>query len=659
MLSPFREHIRRSLADDNLQAALDANARRRVEGRERAFASLPDAEERRDRAHEARREIIANLDDILHRFLDNVEKNGISLHRARDAAEAVAIALDILRRTNPDGALIAKSKSMVTEEIGLNRALQAAGHRVVETDLGEFIVQLRGERPSHIITPAVHLRRGDVAALFEEKLNLPYTEDISALTDAARRELREVFLSADAGISGVNFGIAETGALCIVTNEGNGRMVTTMPRVHIAFMGLERLVRDVDDAALLLSLLPRSATGQQISVYTQFIRAPLPEQERHLILLDNGRTALRGSPLEDSLYCIRCGACLNVCPVFREIGGHAYVGADGAPTPYPGPIGSVISPGLFGGNYAPLAQACTLCGACREACPVRLDLPKMLLRVRNNQLPEGKRAPSEGAGLPSGLQTGLTLYRYAATHPRFYAFSQRVMGFAARALRSEWISLPAWTGWGANKKFPKPAAESFRARWKRKKIQPHPPARPHSGDPAAPRAPSERQKPEDMIRRFEAELTALDGKVHPVSQENLREEILSFLRERGIRAVLADEAAESLLAGSDIAAKRAADSKLRAGISYAAAGVAELGAVLLLGADRETLAASLLPNIHLAILRRSDLYLSLEEVLRLPALRDAPAAALVAGPSRTADIEMTLTIGVHGPGELILFLVDG
>ena len=232
--------------------------------------------------------------------------------------------------------------------------------RVVETDLGEYIVQLRNERPAHIITPAVHLRRNDVGQLFHEKLGIPYTEDIPTLTNAARKVLREVFLTANIGISGVNFGVAETGSLCIVSNEGNARMVTTLPPIHIALMGMERLVRNLDDLALMLSLLPRSATGQKLSVYTQLINKPFENQQRHLIILDNGRYALRNSPLKESLYCIRCGACLNACPVFREIGGHGYNSI------YPGPIGSVISAGFFGSDFVPLAQASSLCGACKE-----------------------------------------------------------------------------------------------------------------------------------------------------------------------------------------------------------------------------------------------------------------------------------------------------
>jgi L-lactate dehydrogenase complex protein LldF len=393
----FRQRIRQSIDNPSLQAALDANAERRLKVRAAAFASLPDWETRRQRSHAVRADVIEHLDEYVAKFSERLMENGVIVHRAANAEEANRIVLGIInslpRSTQSvtkaslvslsgEKVLIAKSKSMVSEEVGLNHALEAAGHRVVETDLGEYIIQLRGERPAHIITPAVHLNRRQVGELFHDKLGIPYTEDIPILTNTARAVLREVFLTADIGISGVNFGVIENGALTIVTNEGNGRMCTTMPRVHIALMGMERLAPTLDDLALLLSLLPRSATGQKLSVYTQLLRAPRPGQERHVIIVDNGRTRLRAGPLRESLLCIRCGACLNACPVFRELGGHAYIGADNAIAPYPGPIGSVISPGLLGENYVQLAQASSLCGACKDACPVDIDLPKMLTRVR-------------------------------------------------------------------------------------------------------------------------------------------------------------------------------------------------------------------------------------------------------------------------------------
>ena len=272
MATEFRARIRASLADTNLQAALDANAERRVRVRQSAFTSLDNPEGMRQRAHAVRAEVVSHLDEYLDHFCQQAQAHGMLIHHAVDARQAVEIVLAIAKQHGAK--LIAKSKTMVSEEIELNHALEAAGLRVVETDLGEYIVQLRGETPSHIITPAVHLRRADVGHLFQEKLGLPYTEDIPLMTAAARQVLREVFLSADIGVSGVNFAVAETGTLCVLTNEGNGRMVTTLPKVHIALMGMERIVPTLDDLALMLRLLPRSATGQKLTVYTSLLNGP-------------------------------------------------------------------------------------------------------------------------------------------------------------------------------------------------------------------------------------------------------------------------------------------------------------------------------------------------------------------------------------------------
>ncbi len=349
---------------------------------------------------------------------------------------------------------------------------------MVETDLGEYIVQLRGEPPAHIITPAVHLTRSQVGRTFEEKLGLPYTTDIPTLTAAARRVLRQTFLDADIGVSGVNAGVAESGTLCLVTNEGNGRMCTTLPGIHIALMGMERLVPTFEDLALLLSLLPRSATGQKLSVYTSLIHGPRRAGEsdgpsqRHLVLIDNGRMDLRQSALAEALYCIRCGACLNVCPVFREIGGHAYLSADGVHTPYPGPIGSVISPGLFGvAGYGNLARASSLCGACKEACPVDIDLPKLLLRIRAADAdPAALGLPATGEStrrshVPAGLRLGLQLFSLAAAHPGLFDLSQWLAGIFSQLAPASagWMRLPAFTGWGLSRDFPRPARKPFSA----------------------------------------------------------------------------------------------------------------------------------------------------------------------------------------------------
>lgn len=680
-MKKFLKRIRKSINNPALQQALDANAERRVKGSIAAFASLPDHQERRQRAHEIRKDVIAHLDKVLAQFIAKVEENGIIVHRAQNANEAIEIALEIVKDSpqshkkktphtsdsskaisaHPHSSpikLIAKSKSMVTEEIGLNHALEAAGHRVVETDLGEYIIQLRHETPSHIITPAVHLRRQEVAQLFHEELGIPYTEDIPTLTETARQTLREVFLSAEIGISGVNFGVAESGTLCIVTNEGNGRMVTTMPKTHIAVMGMERLVPTMNDLALMLSLLPRSATTQKISVYTQFIQRPLPDQQRHLILLDNRRSELRNSPINDSLFCIRCGACLNACPVFREIGGHAYNSV------YPGPIGSIISAGLFGAEYAPLAQACSICGACADACPVKIDLPKMLLRVRAGEwtAPQGQ----EGEGVPISVKLGLKAYRRIALAPRWFSAAQTWMSRLASSLKSatsNFIPLPAWTGWGYSKDFPKPAKETFHKQWKKRTAKAAKDSREariiNTGQVIPTTSSAELENSQSLAEKFTHEAELLGSKVIPVRAERLRNSLIRYLQERKVDETQARADVAEYLQNTAIRSQAEASPKIAFGITRAVAAVAETGSILITGENRDQLSASLLPAVHIAILQADDIHATLEDVLALPSVVAAPAASLVSGPSRTADIEMTLTIGVHGPRELIVFLVDG
>jgi L-lactate dehydrogenase complex protein LldF len=672
-MTTFHEKIHEQISNNALQTALDANAERRVQGRIAAFQSLPDWKERRQRAHAVRVEVIGNLDEYLDQFIAKVTEKGITVHRAKDAAEAINIFLDIVGSkdthsgTGASPLLVAKSKSMVTEEIGLNHALEEAGHRVVETDLGEYIIQLRGEKPAHIITPSVHLRRHEVGELFAEKLGIPYTEDIPTLTDTARKELREVFLNADVGVSGVNFGVAETGTLTLVTNEGNGRMVTTLPPVHIAVMGMERLVRNLDDLALMLSLLPRSATTQKISVYTQLIHSPENGQQKHLILVDNGRSRLHNSSLREMLYCIRCGACLNACPVFREIGGHGYLGRDGSIAPYPGPMGSIVSPGLLGENYVQLAQASSLCGACKDACPVDIDLPKLLTRVRAGETGD------QGNELPTPVKLGLQMYTRLATRPGLFALSQRLAGLGARLVApvSTWMKFPAFTGWGYSKDFPRPAAIPFRARfnrdaesnvsrrWAQSRPAPALPVRPgetlHSDSkPETPKI--------NLVERFTEELLALGGHAVICKEADLSGKVIALLREKNIDRVQAWDQIPGLdkakLTAAGISVQGEADESIKAGITGALGGIAETGTIIIPGSEGQPLTASLLPEIHIAVLRASDILLSMETAMRRPEIAKSPAVALVSGPSRTADIEMTLTIGVHGPGELHVFVVS-
>lgn len=694
MAESFQKRIQRSLENADLQAALDGNADRRLAARQQAYASLPEEMETlRQRAHAIRVHTIANLDAIQAEFITNARVNGIIVHQAADAAQAVEIILKIASQNK--ARLIAKSKTMLGEEINLNHALEAAGIKVVETDLGEYIVQLRGERPAHIITPAVHLRRGDVAQTFTEKLGVPYNEDIPAMTALARETLRQVFLQADIGISGVNFGVAESGTLCLLTNEGNGRMVTTIPRLHIALMGIERIVPTLQDLSVMLALLPRSATGQKLTVYTNLIHGPRrpPEldgpDQRHLILIDNGRSALIGSPLEEALYCIRCGACLNACPVFREIGGHAYVGIHGQPTAYPGPIGAVLSPGLYGpAEFGNLARASSLCGACKEACPVDIDLPRLLLRVRagatanptqkaatlSTSANSSRSIPQSGYTAPNApviLRIGLSMYTWTARSPKRFAAAQRLAGWFGQMIgrSSAWLQLPGFTGWGASRDFPAPAQTTFSHRFAQLKKGPETHPGPPQAIPAAPSLSeiSPQVEPHlDTLDRFEKELQAIGGVSARCQPAELSKHILALLAERKITRIQTweiDHLPVGLLKNLQSAGIRMTpypDPEIKAGLTGALAGIADTGTVVLPSGVGQPLTVSLLPELHITVLDSSQIYENLNQVFdqQKPvrqAILDAPAAVLISGPSRTADIEMTLTIGVHGPREIHVF----
>ena len=600
----FRARIRTSLADSNLQVALDGNAQRRTVGRLKAFSTVPDYQARRHRAQAIKADVIAHLDEYLSRFITKVTRNGIRVHRAADAQEAIHIFLEIAREH--DAKLVAKSKSMVTEEINFNHALQPAGLQVVETDLGEYIVQLRGERPSHILTPAVHLTRAQVGQLFHEKLGTPYTEDIPQMVATARRVLRQVFLSADIGVSGANFGVAETGTLCLVTNEGNGRMVTSLPPVHVALMGIERLVPTLDDLALFLSLLPRSGTGQKLSVYTSLINSPKRfedldgPQERHLILVDNGRSAMRNSPLVEALACIRCGACLN-------------------------------------------------------ACPVDINLPELLLRVRAGETATGPKQ-AEAVGIPSVLKLGLKAFCLAAGAPFLFQVAQGLGGLLSRIYspRKKYMRLPAWTGWGYSKDFPRLELSPFRARWN--KIEQHiEPVDPKSQLPKTAAEPSF-PPPSSLATQFLDELTAIGVNTYRLPEKEVKPRLAKLLLERGIERVAVDYIGEKYVSG--VQSVRAPDPTVWAGITGAQLGIAESGSLLLVGGEGRPLSASLLPEIHIAILWESDLVPTLADALSRPEIREASASVIITGPSRTGDIEMALTIGVHGPKEVHVFLIE-
>ncbi len=455
----FRAVAAEAIADPTMQQALEGATANLRGARDRALADMPEVEALRDHLKAIRSATLARLAEHLEAFERNALAAGAHVHWARGADEANSIVLEIARRHGVT--LAVKSKSMASEEIHLNAALLGAGIEPVETDLGEWIIQLSGEPPIHIVVPAIHKSRQQVADLFSREVNraLP-PDDIPGLTAEARRLLRQKFLSAGLGISGANLGVAETGSIVLVTNEGNGRMVTGAPPVHIAIMGIEKICPTWDDAAVWLSLLARSATGQPLSIYTTAITGPArPEdpdgpQEVHIILLDHRRSLQVGTPYEEVLQCIRCGACLNICPVYREAGGHAYH------SPYSGPIGAVVTPLLLGREeYDSLPHASSLCGACLDVCPVRIDLPRMLLALRADGVQERI--------MPWHERAIERLAAWVLERPRRYAFFAGLARLFARPLtRGGATAVPRWLNPAGERRLPALGRRAFRDLWK-------------------------------------------------------------------------------------------------------------------------------------------------------------------------------------------------
>lgn len=422
----------------------------------------------REQARQIKIHTLDNLDYYLEMLHENVVKAGGEVHFARDAAQANAIVADIARTRKVRVAT--KSKSMVSEELDLNRVLETMGVNVYETDLGEYIIQLADETPSHLVAPALHKTKEEVGRLFSQKLGVPFLDDIEAMARVARETLRQKFLQADLGISGANFLIAETGTLVIITNEGNGRLCTSAPRIHIGITGMEKIIPSLRDLAVFLRLLPRSATGQRLSSYVSMVTGPRRQEDEdgpeefHLVIVDNGRSRLLGDPaLREALYCIRCGACLNVCPVYQKVGGHAYGWV------YPGPIGSIVSPVLVGLNRAKdLPHASTLCGACREACPLKINIPHMLLHLRH-KLAE---SPNPDEQSPTGAQ-GLLARGYVRvmSSPNTLAIAHKVGRILQKPIakkgRIKKMPLPLLSQWTRARDLPALPPKTFHQIWKR------------------------------------------------------------------------------------------------------------------------------------------------------------------------------------------------
>src|SRR5712672_50132 len=461
----FPANARAGLADPIRQTALGLARTGFPLRRQQAIARLPEFEELREQGRAIKDHTLANLDFYLELYEQNVTAAGGRVHWARTAAEARAAILDICRAANAK--IVTKGKSMVAEEIALNDHLEANGITPIETDLGEYIIQLRHEPPSHIIAPAIHLMKEQVADTFRaahsELDPARVLDEPRTLCDEARTVLRPHFLDADVGITGANFLVAETGSSIIVTNEGNGDLTQTLPRVHIVITSIEKVVPTLEDTATLLRLLARSATGQEFSSYTTLSTGPRrpgdldgPEQY-HVVLLDNGRTGLLGTEFQDMLRCIRCSACINHCPVYAAVGGHAYGWV------YPGPMGSVLTPQLIGMQEAGnLPNASTFCGRCESVCPMKIPLPKMMRHWREREF--------ERHLTPAAVRQGLALWSFLARRPRLY---HRLAGLANRMLalfgraQGRYQSLPLTGGWTRFRDFPAPPpGGTFHAQWR-------------------------------------------------------------------------------------------------------------------------------------------------------------------------------------------------
>jgi L-lactate dehydrogenase complex protein LldF len=439
----YSEHIPASIP-----SAVQQATNRFVGGRAARVAELPQWEQLRQIGSDIRLHTIENMDVYLMRLEEKVKSSGGHVHWAETAEDANQIVLQIAKEYNVK--TVVKSKSMATEEIGLNHALEAAGIEAIETDLGEYIIQLAGTGPSHIIVPAVHLKKEEIAALFSEKLDINAPSDPIELARIARQVLREKFLNAEMGISGGNFLIAETGTLVMVTNEGNGRMCTTMPDLHVAVVGIDKVIPDWESLTVFLKLLARSATGQKLSTYTQFITGPrraegeFGPKEFHLVLLDNGRSKILKDPVgRDVLKCIRCGACANVCPVYKNVGGFAYGSF------ISGPIGAILSPQMLGTQTArELPYASTLCGACADVCPVKIPIPAILRHLRR-RVAEGDEFSA--SSIPASIRATASLAALALAWNWIYRLGGRLLPILNPFFkRNNWLSgmpypLNRWT----------------------------------------------------------------------------------------------------------------------------------------------------------------------------------------------------------------------
>ena len=702
----FPAAAREALTDSQLRANLGRATRTIRDKRARVVGEVPDWEALRAAGAAAKDRVLTALDAELERLEAAVEVAGGQVHWARDGAEACAIVAGIARSHGIDE--VVKVKSIATDEIGLNDSLAAAGIRAVETDLAELIVQLGNDSPSHILVPAIHKNRAEIRDVFRRELGLAdLTDEPSALAEAARRHLRQKFLSARMGISGANFGVAETGTVCVVESEGNGRMCTTLPEVLVTVMGVEKVVPSWRDMEVFLQLLPRSSTGERMNPYTSLwtgVRDGDGPREFHLVLMDNGRTAALADEIgRQALRCIRCSACLNVCPVYSRVGGHAYESV------YPGPIGAILTPQLSGMEAAgSLPYASSLCGACGDVCPVKIEIPRLLVHLRGRERSEASAVDPEKLAFKG-------LYRALSTRSG-YERAQRLARAASRPLaRGGRITrAPALlAGWTMSRDLPAPAPETFREWWRRTRAEPQTPAPSVSTvklpafpatisermDGAAERRPVAGGPRAEVLDRVRSALAGAPAAPEPTREyrtrdERQRNEIVSLFAERvaeyqatvhrlrdgeiapTVARVCADHGANRLGVPPGLPDEWRPDGPelvedaglsaheldaLDGALTGAAVGIAETGTFVLDGGPAQgRRALSLVPDLHICVVRGGQVVgLVPEAVERLEAaVLERRPLTLVSGPSATSDIELDRVEGVHGPRTLHVLLVE-
>jgi L-lactate dehydrogenase complex protein LldF len=625
--------------------------------------SKPDFDELRTWGRARKLEVSADLQRYAKQFAAKIEDLGGQVHWAQDAQQACAIIVEIARSKGVKIAV--KSKSMTTEEIGLNRALEAADIDVSETDLGEFIIQLLGEHPSHILAPAIHRNQDEVRQLFAEKLGAPPDLDVVGLVRFARKVLRQRFLTAGMGITGCNFAVADSGTVAIVTNEGNGRMCTTLPPVQVALVGMEKLIPSLKDLPDFLSLLTCSATGQRASSYINLTTGPRREgecegpQELHVVLLDNGRSDIAASPWREILHCLHCSACLNHCPVYNAVGGHAYE------SPYCGPMGSILSSTLWGSEaYPDLANACTLCGRCAEVCAVKIPLRDYhrTLRNRDSKL-------EIASDLAARLTAQATIYKRGLQGLRILLKNQPLGELLAKTNKSA-------SNWMLNHELPAPKKEQdFRSWWqqrqktlprtmlKRSELQEETTEQQRSGEP-------------DLFELYRQRATAVGVELTEINKTDLSDKLAALLKEEptGCIAIpqgnvpqpLYDQLSgifdnlncPAVTTGPNQPWDMAQLDQAKIGISYSPNYLAETGSLVFSAGPGHGTLASLLPEVQLSISPRSGLLADLNAYMAEHSAQLPSRLIQVSGPSRTGDIEGTMTAGVHGPRRVIHWILQ-